>query len=139
MTQEALKRIKEKQYQLFPLEKQVFPLRRLTVSEYHRMSENGIIKDDERVELINGVITKMSPKGTKHATSVSKLTNLLPQLLEGKGWIRIQDPVVMDDLTEPEPDIAVVQVRDDAYSTEHPHPDDVLLLIEVADTSLERD
>ena len=74
-----------------------------------------------------------------HATSVSKLTNLLPLLLEGKAWIRVQDPIVLDDLTEPEPDVVVVKLRDDAYSKKHPCPDDVLLLIEVAETSLESD
>jgi len=103
------------------------------------MGEIGILGEDERLELIDGVIREMSPKGTRHTSSVLKLTNLLPRLLAGEAFVRIQDPVVLNDNTEPEPDVAVVKHRDDAYVEAHPCPEDVLLLIEVADTSLEYD
>lgn len=116
-----------------------FPVRRISVTEYHKMGEIGIFGEYERVELIEGVIRKMGPKGTRHTTSVSNLTNLLPLLLEGEALIRVQDPIVLNDDTEPEPDVAVIKPRGDAYTEAHPHPDDVLLLIEVADTSLEYD
>lgn len=116
-----------------------FPIRRLSVTEYHKMGESGIFGEDEHIELIDGVIREMSPKGTKHTSSVSNLTNLLPQLLAGKALIRVQDPIVLYDDTEPEPDVVVVKLRDDAYVEAHPRPNDVLLLIEVADTSLEYD
>jgi Uma2 family endonuclease len=116
-----------------------FPVRQISVTEYHKMGEIGIFGEDERIELIEGVIRKMSPKGTRHTTSVSNLTNLLPLLLEGEALIRVQDPIVLNDDTEPEPDIVVIKPRGNAYMEAHPHPDDVLLLIEVADTSLEYD
>ncbi|MFQ6039781.1 MAG: Uma2 family endonuclease [Candidatus Poribacteria bacterium] len=116
-----------------------FPVRRISVAEYHKMGEMGIFKEDERVELIDGVIGEMSPKGSKHTASVMKLTNLLPRLLHGRALVSIQDPIVIDDDTEPEPDVAVIKPRDDAYASAHPRTDDVLLLIEVADTSLEYD
>lgn len=119
--------------------KHTFPIRAISVSEYHRMGEIGILSEDERVELIDGVLKKMSPKGTKHTASVSKLANLLPRLLEGKAWLRVQDPIVLNDDTEPEPDLALVKPRDDDYAEVHPCPDDVLLLIEVSDTSLDED
>jgi len=116
-----------------------FPIRRLSVAEYHKMGEIGIFGEDERIELIDGVIGEMSPKGTRHTTSVSNLTNLLPLLLEGEALIRVQDPILLDDNTEPEPDMAVVKSYEGAYVESHPRPDDVLFLIEVADTSLEYD
>jgi len=116
-----------------------FPVRRLSVTEYHKMGEIGIFGEDEHIELIDGVIREMSPKGTRHTSSVSNLTNLLPQLLAGKALIRVQDPIVLYDDTEPEPDVVVVKPRGNAYVAAHPRPDDVLLLIEVADTSLEYD
>jgi len=116
-----------------------FPVRRLSVTEYHKMGEIGIFGEDEHIELIDGVIREMSPKGTRHTSSVSNLTNLLPQLLAGKALIRVQDPIVLYDDTEPEPDVVVIKPRGNAYVAAHPRPDDVLLLIEVADTSLEYD
>ena len=116
-----------------------FPIRQLSVTEYHKMGEIGIFGEDERVELIDGVIRKMSPKGSKHTASVRRLTNLLPRLLHGRTLVSIQDPILLNDDTEPEPDVAVIKLRDDAYVESHPRPDDVLLLIEVADTSLEYD
>jgi Uma2 family endonuclease len=114
-------------------------IRRFSVKEYHWMGEVGILQPDERTELIDGVIRKMSPRGSKHAATVSRLANLLPHLIKGKAWIRVQDPIVLDDNTEPEPDISIVALRDDAYATAHPRPEDVLLVIEVADTTLEDD
>jgi len=116
-----------------------FPVRRLSVTEYHKMGEIGMFEENEYVELIDGVIREMSPKGSRHTASVSNLTNLLPLLLAGKALIRVQDPIVLDDNTEPEPDVAVIKPRNDNYSESHPRAEDVLLLIEVADTSLEYD
>lgn len=103
------------------------------------MGEICIFGEDERVELIDGVIREMSPKGSKHTASVRRLTNLLPRLLHSRALVSIQDPIVLNDDTEPEPDIAMMKNRDDAYAEAHPRPEDVLFLIEVADTSLEYD
>lgn len=118
----------------------IVPLRRLTVSEYHRMGEDQILKDDEHVELIEGMIIKMSPKGTKHSAVVSKLSTPFYELvLQNKVLLRVQDSVVLTDNSEPEPDLAIVKPRVDVYMDRHPHPDDVQLLIEVSDTTLEKD
>lgn len=113
--------------------------RYFSVSEYHLMAEVGILSEDDRVELIEGEIVKMSPIGSRHAACVSRLNRLLNRLLRPDTIVRVQDPIRLDGYSEPEPDVALVKPRDDFYSREHPEPGDVLLLIEVADTSVERD
>jgi len=114
-------------------------IRRFSVEEYHRMSEVGILQPDERVELIDGVLKQMSPIGSQHAACVSKLMNLLLPPLQGRALVRVQNPIVLDDKTEPEPDVAIVKQRDDDYSVAHPRPNDIIIVIEVADTTLEYD
>jgi len=115
-----------------------FPVRRFSVEEYHRIVEAGILDEDERVELIDGRILKMTPIGSQHAAYVSFLNRKL-RPLEEAAIMRVQDPIILDDETEPQPDIAVVKLKANAYADSHPHAEDVLLLIEVADTSLEED
>lgn len=117
------------------------PVRRFSVSEYHRMGEEGILSEDEHIELIDGVIIQMSTEGTRHSAIMSNIAAQFYELvIEGKALLRVQNPIVLNDETEPEPDLALVKPREDAYYLEtHPRPDDVLLLIEVADTSLEYD
>ena len=112
--------------------------RRFSVEEYHRMVEVGILGEDERVELIDGRILQMSPIGSQHAAYVSSLNRKL-RAIEETAIVRIQDPIILDDETEPQPDVAVVKFKANAYADSHPHAEDVLLLIEVADTSLEED
>ena len=124
-------------------------IRRFSVEEYHRMGEAGILHPDERIELIDGVLKQMSPIGSQHAACVSKLMNLLLPPLQGRTFkrgsatalssVRVQNPIVLDDNTEPEPDLAIVRQRDDDYSAAHPQPNDILIVIEVADTTLEYD
>jgi len=114
------------------------PVRRFSVEEYHRIVEAGILDEDERVELIDGRILKMSPIGSQHAAYVSFLNRKL-RVIEETVIVRIQDPIILDDETEPQPDIAVVRFKANAYADSHPRSEDVLLLIEVADTSLEED
>lgn len=109
----------------------VRPLKR---SEYDRLIELGVF-DDERVELIQGVLVKMSPQEAPHASTVQKLTKLLMARLQERGSVRSQLPLALSDDTEPEPDVAVVPLGD--YETEHPHT--ALLIIEVADSSLKKD
>jgi Uma2 family endonuclease len=113
--------------------------RRFSVHEYHRMAEVGILSEDDHVELIAGEILEMSPIGSRHAACVGRLNRILNRLVELDAIVRVQDPIRLDGYSEPEPDVALVKPRDDFYSREHPGPDDVLLLIEVADTSVERD
>jgi len=113
--------------------------RRFTVDEYHRMAEAGILTEDERVELLDGWIVPMSPIGSPHAGCVNRLTRLLTGLLRDSAIVSVQNPVVLNDRWEPEPDIAVLDFRADGYSQAHPRPGDIQLIIEVADSSTEKD
>lgn len=118
------------------------PLRRFSVKEYHRMGETGVIGEDERVELIDGRIVRMTPIGSKHSSYVSFLNRQInKQLLsiEKTAIVRIQDPVILGDETEPQPDVVLVKFKPNAYADSHPRPEDVLLIIEVAESSLEED
>jgi Uma2 family endonuclease len=110
-----------------------------TVAEYERMSEVGIFKDADRVELIEGEIVEMSPIGKRHAACVARLTQFLIQSLQGRAVVWVQNPVRLDDFSEPQPDVAVLKPRADFYGQALPTPEDVLLLIEVSDTTLEYD
>lgn len=110
--------------------------RRFTVEEYYRMAEVGILRHDERVELIEGEIIEMAAIGSKHAGCVKRLNRLLVRGVGDRGLVQIQDPARLSDLSEPEPDVTVLRPRPDDYMTSHPGPADVLLLIEVADTTV---
>ena len=112
---------------------------RFTVDDYYAMAEAGILSHDERVELVNGEIIQMSPIGDRHAYSVDELVDLLVYRFRGRARIRCQNPVRIDGRREVQPDIAVLRLRDDLYSSGHPGPADVLLLIEVSDTTLSYD
>lgn len=107
---------------------------RFTVAEYHRMGEAGVFRADDRVELIDGQVLEMSPIGPRHASCVRRLTWLLARPLLGLAMIDVQNPVVLGEHDVPQPDIALLKPRADAYP-HHPGPLDVLLVIEVADTS----
>ncbi|WP_020537273.1 Uma2 family endonuclease [Lewinella cohaerens] len=110
-----------------------------TVSEFQQMVTAGIIEEDAHVELLHGQIVQMSPVGKFHAACVSFLNDWLGQQLRSDFIIRVQDPIKMDDHSEPEPDIAVVKRRADFYASHLPGPDDIEFLIEVADSSLQKD
>ena len=113
--------------------------RALTVSDYHRMGEVGILTDRDRVELIEGELIAMSPIGSEHAGTVNALTRRLVQAVGERGVVAVQNPVQLDDLSEPQPDFAVLRPRPDDYRRATPRPNEVLLLIEVADSSLAYD
>ena len=108
---------------------------RFTVDEYHKLA-NRLFGDDARVELLDGEIIDMSPIGKRHAACVGRLNQLLAVRLGQAAAVWPQNPVELSDLSEPQPDLAVLRRRDDFYAGELPGPADVLLLIEVADTSL---
>jgi Uma2 family endonuclease len=110
-----------------------------TRGDYHRMGEAGVFKTGPRVELIEGEIVNMSPIGRLHRACVDRTDHLLKRLLMGEAIVRVQSSVLLDDRNEPEPDIAVLRFRDDYYATADETPDAILLLIEVADTSLDYD
>lgn len=114
-------------------------LRLWTVEEYHRMAEAGIFGADERVELLEGNIIWMIAKGTAHRSAVGRTDYLLKNRLGNRAWVCIQDPVQLNERSEPEPDIAVVKVDPLDYADHHPTPPEVYLIIEVADSSLKID
>jgi Uma2 family endonuclease len=110
-----------------------------TVDFFNGMVEQGMVKPTDRLELIEGEIYEMSPIGNLHARCVKYLNNLLVQYLAGKFIIGIQDPIILDDISEPLPDVAVLRYRDDFYKQSLPFATDVLLIIEVADTTAKFD
>ncbi|NES77545.1 MULTISPECIES: Uma2 family endonuclease [Okeania] len=115
-------------------------LRRLfTVDQYYKMLEAGILTENERVELIRGEIVKMSPIGIHHAVCVDSLTELFILRLAKIVTVRVQNPVRLNDNSEPEPDIALLQRRQGFRRTQHPQPEDIFLLIEVSDTTVKYD
>ena len=114
-------------------------LRSLSVQDYHRMVDVGILAADERVELIEGQLYTMAAKGTAHSAAVTRIDRVLSRLLAGRALLRFQDPVQLSDFSEPEPDVAVVQLNPLDYEDHHPTPAEIFWLIEVADSTLRRD
>jgi Uma2 family endonuclease len=114
-------------------------LRLWTVEEYHKMAEVGIFDPEERVELLEGKIIWMIAKGTAHRSAVGRTDRLLQNRLKNLALICVQDPVKLNERSEPEPDIAVVKVDPLDYADHHPTPTEVYLIIEVADSSLKLD
>jgi Uma2 family endonuclease len=110
--------------------------RSFSVTEYNRMAEVGILKEDDRVELIEGAIIKMSPIGSRHAACVNRFHTLLNRIARQDFIISVQNPIVVDDYSEPEPDISVLRYRSDFYSNELPRAQDVLGAVEVADPTV---
>ncbi len=110
-----------------------------TVEEYYRMGEAGALGPTPRVELIEGEIIDMSPIGSKHAAIVSQLYELLSELKPLRTSLRCQNPIRLSNTNEPEPDLALVTSHQHQYRDAHPGPSDILLLIEVADSTLEYD
>lgn len=100
------------------------------------MAEAGLLGVDDRVELVEGEIIDMAPIGSRHAACVDRLTRLFVSRLGERAIVRVQSPVRMGDLSEPQPDVAVLAPRGDFYAGAHPGPDDVVLVVEVADTTL---
>lgn len=105
------------------------------VDEYYRMAEAGILAEDDRVELIEGEIIKMVPIGSRHAACVDRINRWLNRYADRTAIIRVQNPIRLDEYSEPQPDIVLLHPRDDFYAQAHPGPKDVLLLIEVIDSS----
>jgi Uma2 family endonuclease len=112
---------------------------RITVDEYYRMAEVGILPPDARVELIEGEIIDMAPIGTGHGGTVAQLDQLLHDAARGRAQMRVQLPVRLSDISEPEPDFALVKPRADFYKKKHPGPADTFLIIEVSESSLRYD
>lgn len=118
-----------------PIQKRLF-----TTVEYHQMLQAGILSEDDRVELIEGEIWEMSPIGSRHAGSVNRLNRILQDALAGQAIVSIQNPIQMDAVkSEPQPDVAVLRYREDFYTDELPTPRDVLLVLEVSESTLTYD
>ncbi len=113
--------------------------RLFNVDEYYAMAEAGILAPHERVELIDGEIIPMSPIGSRHASSVNALDYGLSSQLGQRALVSVQSPVRLDSGAEPEPDVTILKWRNDFYSSAHPGPEDILLIIEVSDTTLDYD
>ena len=117
----------------------IFHRHRLTVAEYHRMAEAGIFSPDARVELIEGEVIDMPPIGSPHAGTVGFLGKRLERAAGDHALVFVQNPIFLDRHHEPQPDLMLLRPRADFYKSAHPQPGDVLLIVEVADTSLAYD
>ena len=113
--------------------------RLFTVAEYEQMIQAGILREDDRLELMDGEILEMAPIGSRHAACVRRLQRLLTRALGERVWVDTQNPVMLHDYSEPLPDVVLLRHRPDLYAAGHPQPDDVFLVVEVADTSLAYD
>jgi len=128
------------QTQVPPQIKAGYPRYRWTVAEYHKMGEMELLSEADRVELIEGEIFEMAPIGSPHGGEVNYLVRCFSALIaQDKIVLAVQNPVTLPDDSEPQPDIAVLRWRDDFYRKSHPLPEDVLLIIEVADTTAHYD
>jgi Uma2 family endonuclease len=114
----------------------VLTRRTFTVGEYYKMAEAGILQEGDRVELIEGEILKMTPIGSRHTACVNKLNYLFAKLFGDEVMISVQNPLRLGDISEPEPDVALLVPRPDFYAERHPNARNALLVVEVADSSV---
>ena len=108
---------------------------RFTRADYHRMAQTGILKPDARVELIDGEIIEMNPIGRPHRSCVDRLNDLFVPNVRPRAIVRVQSSIVLGDFGEPEPDLTLLRRRPDFYLDSDEAPEDILLVVEVADTS----
>lgn len=113
--------------------------RRFTVDEYYRLAELGILEEEDRVELLDGCIVLREPAGPSHSGHTIRLTNLLSRAVGDRALVSVQNPLEIDAYNHPQPDLLVLRPRQDFYTTAHPRPDDVYLLIEVSLSSVTGD
>jgi len=113
--------------------------RYFNVDDYYRMFQAGVFSQEDRVELIEGEVVEMSPIGSSHGGTVNRSSTFLRRKLDDIVIVSVQNPVRLDDFSEPQPDLALLKPRKDFYSKAHPIAEDVLVVIEVADTSLAYD
>lgn len=107
-----------------------------SVEDWHRMGEAGLFDEDSRVELLDGEVVWMSPIGSRHASCVNRLNHLLVLAVGTQAIVSVQNPVRLDDWSEPQPDFALLHPQADYYAAATPRPEDTFLLVEVADSSL---
>lgn len=114
-------------------------LYRLNVAAYDKMIEQGIFDEDDRIELWDGVLLHMSPKGIKHANAIRRIDQVIDSSLGNRVVFSAQHPIRLDDFSEPEPDVALLIPPIENYDLRHPTPNDIYLVLEISDTSLEKD
>ena len=112
---------------------------RFTVDDYRRLAEVGILTEDDRVELLDGQIVRMSPIGDRHMAAVNRCNRVFSRAAGERVLVSVQNPVDLDPYNEPQPDVALLRPRDDDYARGKPGPADIFLVVEVADTSLAYD
>ena len=113
--------------------------RRFSVKEYYKMADVGIFCEDDRVELIYGEIVQMAAIGSYHAGCVNYLTTAFSRTCHERAVVSVQNPLRLNEESEPQPDIVLLRPRDDFYSRSHPGPEDVLLVVEVSHSTVEYD
>lgn len=109
--------------------------RSFSVDEFHRMAAAGIFSEDDRVELLDGEVVLMTPIGSRHAACVNRLNHWFVRAVGGRAIVAVQNPVRLGDHSEPQPDVVLLKPRADFYATAHPGPEDVLLVVEVSESS----
>jgi Uma2 family endonuclease len=107
-----------------------------TVDEWHRMGDAGLFGEDARMELLDGEVIEMALIGSRHAGAVNRLIRVLTATVRDRALVAAQNPVVLDRCSEPQPDVALLRPRRDDYAKAHPTPSEILLIIEVSDTTL---
>jgi Uma2 family endonuclease len=117
-------------------EKRMLDVYRLRVEDYDKMIEHGIFTEDEKIELWEGVLVKMSPKGIKHRNSTYLVSTFFQEKFGRNVITQSQDPIRLDDFSEPEPDIVLAKAPLSNYVLRHPSPKDILLVMEIADSSV---
>lgn len=113
--------------------------KRFTLAEYHRLVELGFLSEDDRVELIRGELVQMAAKGTPHSVCNTKLIRELDRLVGDRAVVRGQEPIILPSDSEPEPDAVIALGQPDDYLANHPSPNEILLVIEVSDSTLNYD
>lgn len=121
-----------------PEESSPWPVKRFTVEEYHRLIQSGLLNEDDQLELLDGWLVEKMPKNPPHDGTIDLLMYLISQLLPAGWFLRIQNSLSLPE-SEPEPDVAVVRGKPGDYLDRHPEGSDVVLVIEVADSSVDHD
>ena len=113
--------------------------KKFTVSEFCKMAEMGIFRDEDNIELIEGEIVEMGKIGRRHAAYCDRLNDLFRDKFQKRVLIRVQSPVELNNLSQPQPDLALLRRRENYYESGHPQPHDIFLLVEIADTTIDSD
>jgi Uma2 family endonuclease len=114
-------------------------IRRITVAEYYRMGDAGIFGPEERVELLDGMLFEIPPMSPEHAYAVSRLTTAFVQRFADRAWVSAQNPIALDEISEPQPDLMLSELPAERYAKTHPTPNEAMLVVEVALSSLKFD